>query len=338
MIDDQYILNKFLDKNGNANRRKLQKSYLSNEEYNYLINRFKDSKTLSEVIYRIKYNIETLPKCPVCGKSLNFIKPSKHFSKYCSNKCKNNSIEHNNLIKLTLLKNYGVDNPQKSKIILEKSKKVKLLKYNDENYNNREKAKQTCLERFGLCSPLCSGNLRELGKNTLLRKYGVDNIGKTKEQILKTHTQEVNLKRELTKKKNGTLNSSKDELKSYELLKQIYPDVIHHYKDNDHYPFNCDFYIPSLNLYIECQYGQFHHKRPYLGTKQDLKDIEILKENAKRIHQEKNVIKSRYDVEIETWTIRDVNKRNIAKQNNLNYIEFWNIKELQDWLNNKNTN
>ena len=37
-----------------------------------------------------------------------------------------------------------------------------------------------------------------------------------------------------------------------------------------------------------------------------------------------------------TWTIRDVNKRNIAKQNNLNYIEFWNINELKEWLNQDN--
>ena len=40
-----------------------------------------------------------------------------------------------------------------------------------------------------------------------------------------------------------------------------------------------------------------------------------------------------YNTAINIWTIRDVNKRNIAKQNNLNYIEFWNIDELKEWLN-----
>ena len=39
-----------------------------------------------------------------------------------------------------------------------------------------------------------------------------------------------------------------------------------------------------------------------------------------------------YDNAITTWTIRDINKRKIAKENNLNYIEFWNINELKDWL------
>ena len=33
-----------------------------------------------------------------------------------------------------------------------------------------------------------------------------------------------------------------------------------------------------------------------------------------------------------TWTCRDVIKRNIANMNNLNYIEFWNINELENWL------
>ena len=33
------------------------------------------------------------------------------------------------------------------------------------------------------------------------------------------------------------------------------------------------------------------------------------------------------------WTINDPLKRNIAKENNLNYLEFFNINELKDWLN-----
>lgn len=39
-----------------------------------------------------------------------------------------------------------------------------------------------------------------------------------------------------------------------------------------------------------------------------------------------------YNNAITTWTIRDVNKRNIAKNNNLNWIEFWNIDELKKWI------
>ena len=88
MIDDDYILNNFLDKNGNPNRRKLRLSFLSKDEYEYLIKRFPVFDTLSEVVYRIKYKIEELPKCPVCGKEIHYEKESRPFSKYCSNKRK----------------------------------------------------------------------------------------------------------------------------------------------------------------------------------------------------------------------------------------------------------
>ena len=42
-----------------------------------------------------------------------------------------------------------------------------------------------------------------------------------------------------------------------------------------------------------------------------------------------------YNNAIQTWTIRDVKKRNTAKENTLNYIEFWTVKELTNWLNNQ---
>lgn len=36
---------------------------------------------------------------------------------------------------------------------------------------------------------------------------------------------------------------------------------------------------------------------------------------------------------IKTWTICDVNKRNTAINNNLNYIEIWNIDDLYKFIN-----
>lgn len=35
---------------------------------------------------------------------------------------------------------------------------------------------------------------------------------------------------------------------------------------------------------------------------------------------------------INTWTKRDVNKRNVAKQNNINIKEFWKVSELENFL------
>ena len=42
--------------------------------------------------------------------------------------------------------------------------------------------------------------------------------------------------------------------------------------------------------------------------------------------------KNLYFAIIKYWTELDVEKRNTAKRNNLNYKEFWNIEQLKEWL------
>ena len=56
-----------------------------------------------------------------------------------------------------------------------------------------------------------------------------------------------------TKKKNGTFNTSKPEIELYEFLQYMYPNsvIIKGYRDNARYPFNCDFYIKSIDEFIE---------------------------------------------------------------------------------------
>lgn len=58
--------------------------------------------------------------------------------------------------------------------IQNKIKQTKYLIYGDENYNNREQAKNTCLGKYGIKTYVNP----EQAKNTCLEKYGVDNNGK----------------------------------------------------------------------------------------------------------------------------------------------------------------
>ena len=318
IIDDNYILNKFLDKNGNPNRRRLRSSFLSEDELMYLQNRFKVYDTLSEVVYRIKYKIEELPKCPTCGKEIHYYKESRPFLKYCSHWCKNKNTKHNEKIKQTKFIHYGDENYNN----IQKAKQTLFEKYGDENYNNRDKAVQTYLQKFGTITPLQNKECREKGKQTLLLKYGVDNYGKTKEHIIATHTPEANAKRIATKRRNNTFNVSKPEDESYILLQTYFIDVKRNYKTKL-YPFLCDFYIPEKDLYIECNYHWTHGGHPFDENNQE--DID-------RLNKLKSKNTKFYNTAIDVWTIRDINKRNIAKENKLNYIEVWKYDELEQWL------
>ena len=135
---------------------------------------------------------------------------------------------------------------------------------------------------------------------------------------------EFQQKRIDTMRKRGTFNTSKPEEESYELIKKVYPDVIRQYKC-ERYPWCCDFYIPSKDLFIECNYHWTHGGHPY--NENNTLDVELLnkwKESTKY-----------YNNAATTWSVYDVNKRKLASINKLNYIEFWNINELKDWLNGK---
>ena len=48
--------------------------------------------------------------------------------------------------------------------------------------------------------------------------------------------------------------------------------------------------------------------------------------------EEKSQNSNFYKKAVEVWTVRDVKKRNTAKQNNLNYLEFFNMKQFNDWI------
>lgn len=84
----------------------------------------------------------------------------------------------------------------------------------------------------------------------------------------------------------------------------------------------CDFYIPSENLYIEYQGYYTHGKHKF--NKENIRDqIEVER------------LKNKYGEEctqIIIWTIKDVEKREMAKKNNLNYLEFFTLDEVEKYI------
>ena len=128
-----------------------------------------------------------------------------------------------------------------------------------------------------------------------------------------------------TKRKNGTFNTSIPEESVYNKLISIFGqnDIIRQYKSIE-YPFCCDFYIISRNLYIECNF-HWTHNQHWFDINLDNKVYLSLCEKAKS--------NDYYKTALNVWTKNDVIKRNTAQQNNLNYVVFWKLSDLDLWIN-----
>lgn len=326
-LNDEYVL-KYLSK-----WKYVPWNRIDNNIKEYLLNRFDEythwddeKKILKENYFRLLNNIESLPKCPICG---DYCVSRIYSYGICCNKqsCRG-KVQHKTYLK-TLKEKYGEEYVNTTQI-----KEFK------------EKIKQTCLEKYGATSPLgnkdiwnktrentikhfgCAYNKEKLNK-TMMEKYGVKWFTQSKElkEINKANEKERVQKCDITKRKNNSFNTSKIEQQIYNILLTKFKedDIIKNYK-SDLYPFKCDFYIKSLNIYIEYQGIWTHGGKPYNKDDEQCKlqyDIWFQKSQTSKF----------YKGALYNWTVRDVKKRNIARENNLNWIEFFNFNDFLNWFN-----
>lgn len=252
-----------------------------------------------------------------------------------------------------LLNIYGkktITNPQKTK-------ETKFLRYGDEGYCNHEKARETMLERYGAKTTMESSVLTEKVRKTLKNKYG--------NEYYVNHEKAVNTMKErygvenpwqlkkvrdkisydkilLSKKKNGTFNSSTTEKKMFDILSEIYPQytILTQYEDERYIneetnnKYQCDFYIKEIDFFIELNGHYTHGPHPF--NENDEEDVKLLE-----FYKTKN--KPSYKILIDVWTKRDVSKRKVAQKNGLKYMVVYGvkfnkediIKEIQNVLNNE---
>lgn len=338
---------KYLYKDDKVNINKIRCKKYTNVR-DYLFSYFNDNpSTFTEILFRIKYNIER-NYCSICGKPTYFKgiawykKTGKLYADFCSCKCSMNSSKTKEAYKKSCIDKYGVDNPMKDKNVVDKgketcknkygvvrasllkeyqnkTKKTNLLKYGVEaplqNKEINEKWHNTCYVNFGTYSPLANKEIHNKTEETTYKKYGVYCVFNRKENREKLLSEKTKQKRYETLRRNHTFNTSKIEETIYERLIDIYGknDILREYKDKDRYPYRCDFYIKSLDLFIEVQGYYTHGKEPY---------------NPNSIKHQVLVqrYKERYGTNcqpVTIWTIKDVEKRNKAKENNLKYLEIF---------------
>ena len=162
--------------------------------------------------------------------------------------------------------------------------------------------------------------IRKVSEGT---KKAIANMSEEKKRIMTN-------RREEALRKNGTFRSSMPEFIVGLLLKNKFTKVNYQYKSNL-YPYKCDFYIPELDLYIEYQGNPGHGNEPFNETNQEhIKIVNKWKELAK-IKENKLQRKSKYSQFVYIWTNLDVKKRKIAKENNLNLLEFFNMNQFLEW-------
>lgn len=130
-------------------------------------------------------------------------------------------------------------------------------------------------------------------------------------------TEESAAKSYETRAKNGTLGKNADtipELETYKKLLESFSeeDIVKQYFDKDRYPFKCDFYIKSIDKFIEVHGNWTHGDMPF-----DPENPECQLKLAQ--WQEKAKDSDYYRCAIYTWTDLDVRKLETAKKNNLNY-------------------
>ena len=127
-----------------------------------------------------------------------------------------------------------------------------------------------------------------------------------------------------TKKANKSFNCSKPEDVYYNYLLSKYSetDIIRQYKD-ERYPHACDFYIKSLDLFIELNLNWTHGLHPF--NPENPADI-----NKLAMWQEKAKESKFYQKAIETWTKLDVQKFKDAKDYDLNYKVYYTEAELYE--------
>ena len=240
----------------------------------------------------------------------------------------------------TCLDKYGVDNHSKCKEIYDKVRKTNLEKYGFETCTQNpeiikkikdrvpemiEKMKATNLEKYGTEFPLSNEEIRAKRDKTCLEKYGNEIFSKS--DYFQERLPEIIEKSRQIKREHGSFGKSKEEDKIYSLLSEKYPSTIRQYSDS-RYPFACDFYIPELDLFIEYQGFWSHGKEPYDSENAEHQQkVEKWKSKRDSIRR-----KDYYNAALNTWTIRDPLKREIAKKNNLNWIEFFTFEYFMAWF------
>ena len=275
----------------------------------------------------VKYGVENSLK----SKEINQKRILTLFSNY-NVTVPSKSEEIKEKIRITCENKYGCDSPLQNKEIRKKIENTNILRYGHKTpLANKEYMKYKLTYLYGveyatqipyvkekISEGTSSINCRKKKEKTCLERYGVPHI---------SMNEEIKNKKIETRRKHNTFNTSKPEEELFLYIKDKFPTVIRQYNKDKRYLFDCDFYIPELDYFIELNGFCSHGDHPFNSNNED--DIDKLntwKLKSKNHPMYKNMIK--------VWTIKDPEKRECARRNNLNFKEVWSLEEGKEFIDN----
>lgn len=199
------------------------------------------------------------------------------------------------------------------------------------------KLSETQVDRYGGVG-LAGDATKQKAHATVQTRYGVDNVMQADEVKSKVTSpfadSDVRAKAELTKwtniqeKLNGLtlsdgvpgriLKSRYETLVFCELIQRFGRDDVYYeygiHPSDARYPHNCDFYIKSLDLFIElhCHYSHGNHWYDASNHDDQLRRQHLL---ASTSHRSVSSVK--------TWCDIDLKKREDARRSGIRYLVFW---------------
>lgn len=130
-----------------------------------------------------------------------------------------------------------------------------------------------------------------------------------------------------TKRHNGSFNKSACADNMFNVLcSKFGSDNVKREYTSECYPFRCDFYVVSFDLYVELNGHPTHGGHWFDANNAD--DLSKLQKLESKVDEH-----PMYRTWIHVWTQRDVLKRCTALENNLNYLVFWDIDlfDFYEW-------
>lgn len=273
--------------------------------------------------------------CPVCGNPTKFKGGLHGYARTCSVSCGQKHPDTRQKMINTNLDKFGVTNPFGSKQIRDKIKQTNKERIGVENpfqqknvqlkartnshtKEAEQKRQSTNLEKYGNKYHIASKEIRQKSINTYQEKYGVTNAY----SIPKIHTKAV---QNSLNYHDDNGNDSSWEAKLYNALVEHNIEFKQHYNKDIRYPYQCDFYLPKTDTFIEIN-GFWMHGSHWFdkNSNSDIATLNLWKEKAKTSKM--------YKVAINVWTKSDIEKRECAIKNNINYIVLWTLNDIDNYI------